>query len=115
MQPPSIKMNFSRQETVQAGADLEFVQRVDRGGGDLEVCSKYMYVNLTWNLRSLSCLLIKHTKQTIFYRTSSDSPKSSDLFSNADKIIDYLKFKNQLKVMRGFVLLLKILADAGRV
>lgn len=36
-------------------------------------------------------------------------------FSNADKIIDYLKFKNQLKVMRGFVLLLKILADAGRV
>lgn len=63
----------------------------------------------------MSCLLIKHTKQTIFYRTSSDSPKSSDLFSNADKIIDYLKFKNQLKVMRGFVLLLKILADAGRV
>lgn len=114
MQPPSIKMNFSSQEIGQAGADLEFVQRVDRRGG-LEVCSKYMYINLTWNLRSLSCLLIKHTKQTIFYRTSSDSPKSSDFFCNADKIIDYLKFKNQLKVMRGFVLLLKILADAGRV
>lgn len=99
-------MNFSSQEIGQADADLEFVQRVDR------LCSKYI---LTWNLRSLSCLLIKHTKQTIFYRTSSDSPKSSDFFSNADKIIDYLKFKNQLKVMRGFVLLLKILADAGRV
>lgn len=47
--------------------------------------------------------IIRLTKELIFF------------FSNADKIIDYLKFKNQLKVMRGFVLLLKILAGAGRV
>lgn len=70
-----MQLAFFSQEIGQAGVDLEFVQRVDRG--DLEVCSKYI---LTWNLRSLSCLLIKHTKQTIFYRTSSDSPKSSDIF-----------------------------------